>query len=57
MTQSDVGVGMVSRCTGLRRSTAIVSLCLFTSRLKYLGLRSSTLKGPLYGGCSGLRTG
>ena len=39
---------MVSRCAGLRRSTAIVSLCPFTSMVKYLGLWSSTLKGPLY---------
>ena len=27
----------------------------FTSMVKYLGLRSRTLKGPLYGGCSDIR--
>ena len=55
-TKSGVAVGIGSKCAGLSRSTAIVSLCPFTSMVKYLGLWSSTLKGPLYGGCSGLRT-
>ena len=53
-TELDSGLG--SKYAGLRRSRETLSLHPLRSRVKYLSLLSSTLNGPSYGFCRGLRT-
>ena len=45
-----------SRYAGLRRSRETLSFRPLRSRVKYLSALSSTLNGPSYGCCRGLRT-
>ena len=53
---ADGGGAGVSRCAGFNRSKETVSCRPLRSRVKYLSARFTTLNGPLYGRCNGLRT-